>query len=204
MAVVSNNEDISDGSLIWTDLSEATGISGVANSTYYENAYKLTFNESGKYYLRAKYSDEYVYSMLITVNSDNATYLETEIDGKTYMTQAQVSKTNATFKYTGCTPEEIEELANVSYIKYKNSSTLRRGLYVIHIRTDLNAHNVYYKFNKSDEYNPNGALFQTTTYTDDYMPLQTDSFTNGILIRSRIDTYDEDGTQTKHNGILVE
>ena len=48
--------------------------------------------------------------MPITVNSDNTTYLETEIDGKMYMTQAQVSKTNATFKYTGCTPEEIEKM----------------------------------------------------------------------------------------------
>ena len=170
----------------------------------------------------------------VSVNADNTTYLETEIDGKTYMTQAQVSKTNTTFKYTGCTPEEIEELANVSYIKYRNSSILHRGLYVSHVRTDLNAHTIYYKFNKSDEYNPNGDLFQTTTYTDDYMPLQTDSFTNGILTRSRIDTYDElgrvysvvtinyntdgsvksksgyyytydeDGTQTKHNGIPAE
>ena len=87
--------------------------------------------------------------MPIAVNSDNTTYLETEIDGKMYMTQAQVSKTNATFKYTGCTPEEIETLANVSYIKYKNSSVLHRGLYVSHIRTDLNAYTIYYKFNKS-------------------------------------------------------
>ena len=77
-------------------------------------------------------------------------------------------------------------------------------------------------------------MFQTTTYTDDYMPLQTDSFTNGIITRSRVNTYDElgraysvvtinynadgsvksktgyyytydeNGTQTKHNGILAE
>ena len=234
VAVVSNNEDISDGSLVWESLSGTTGISGVADSTYYENAYKLTFNESGKYYLRAKYNEQYVYSMPIVVNADNTTYLETEIDGRTYMTQAQVSKTNATFKYTGCTPEEIEKLSNISYIKYKNSSILHRGLYVSHVRTDLNAHTIYYKFNKSDEYNPSGALFQTTTYTDDYMPLQVDSFTDGVLIRSRINTYDElgrtysvvtinykvdgsvksksgyyytydeYGTQTKHNGIPVE
>ena len=234
VAVVSNNEDISDGSLVWNDLSESTGISGIADSTYYQNAYKLTFNESGKYYLRAKYDDEYVYSMPITVNADNTTYLETEIDGKMYMTQAQVSKTNATFKYTGCTPEEIEGLANVSYIKYKNSSILHRGLYVSHIRTDFDAYTIYYKFNKSDEYNPNGALFQTTTYTDDYMPLQVDSFASGILTKSRVTTYDElgrtysvvtinynadgsvksksgyyytydeNGTQTKHIGIPTE
>ena len=234
VAVASNNEDISDESLVWSDLSEAIGISGIVDSTYYQNAYKLTFNEDGKYYLRAKYNDKYVYSMPIAVNTDNITYLETEIDGKMYMTQAQVSKTNATFKYTGCTPEEIETLANVSYIKYKNSSTLRRGLYVTHIRTDLNAYTVYYKFNKSDEYNSSGALFQTTTYTDDYMPLQVDSFASGILTKSRVTTYDEfgrtysvvtinynadgsvksksgyyytydeDGTQTKHNGIPVE
>ena len=219
---------------MWNDLGEATGIRGIADSTYYQNAYKLTFNENGKYYLRAKYNDKYVYSMPITVNSDNTTYLETEIDGKMYMTQAQVSKINATFKYTGCTLEEIEKLANVSYIKYKNSSILHRGLYVSHVRTDLNAHTIYYKFNKSDEYNPSGALFQTTTYTDDYMPLQTDSFTDGILVRSRVNTYDElgrtysvvtinyntdgsvksksgyyytydeNGTQTKHNGIPAE
>ena len=103
-----------------------------------------------------------------------------------------------------------------------------------HIRTDLNAHTVYYKFNKSDEYNSSGALFQTTTYTDDYMPLQTDSFTDDVLIRSRVNTYDElgraysvvtinynadgsvksksgyyytydeNGTQTKHIGIPTE
>lgn len=234
VAVASNNEDISDESLVWNDLSEATGIGGVADSTYYQNAYKLTFNESGKYYLRAKYNEQYVYSMPITVNADNTTYLETEIDGKMYMTQAQVSKTNAIFKYTGCTPEEIEKLANASYIKYKNSSTLRRGLYVNHIRTDFDAYTIYYKFNKSDEYNSIGALFQTITYTDDYMPLQVDSFASGILTKSRINTYDElgrsysvvtinynadgsvksksgyyytydeDGTQTKHIGIPTE
>ena len=77
-------------------------------------------------------------------------------------------------------------------------------------------------------------MFQTTTYTDDYMALQIDSFTDGILVRSRVNTYDElgrtysvvtinynadgsvksksgyyytydeNGTQTKHNGILAE
>ena len=234
VAIVSNNEMATDASLIWSNLIDATGISGVIDSTYYQNAYKLTFNENGVYYLRAKYNDQYVYSMPIVVYTDNTIYLETEIDGKTYMTQAQVSKINATFKYTGCTPEEILTLENVTYIKYKNSSTLHRGLYVNHIRTDLNAYTIYYKFNKSDEYNSSGALFQTTTYTDDYMPLQTDSFTNGILVRSRIDTYDElgraysvvtinynadgsvksksgyyytydeDEIQTKHNGIPTE
>lgn len=234
VAIVSNNEMATDASLIWSNLIDATGISGVIDSTYYQNAYKLTFNENGVYYLRAKYNDQYVYSMPIVVYTDNTIYLETEIDGKTYMTQAQVSKINATFKYTGCTPEEIETLANVSYIKYKNSSTLRRGLYVNHIRTDLNAYTVYYKFNKSDEYNSSGALFQTATYTDDYKPLQIDSYTDGVLTRSRVNTYDElgrtysvitinynadgsvksksgyyytydeNGTQTKHNGIPAE
>lgn len=193
VAIVSNNEMATDASLIWSNLIDATGISGVIDSTYYQNAYKLTFNENGVYYLRAKYNDQYVYSMPIVVYTDNTIYLETEIDGKTYMTQAQVSKINATFKYTGCTPEEILTLENVTYIKYKNSSTLHRGLYVSHIKTDLNAYTIYYKFNKSDEYNPNGDLFQTTTYTDDYMPLQTDSFTDGVLIRSRVNTYDEFG-----------
>ena len=234
VAVASNNEDVSDESLVWTDLGESTGISGIADSTYYQNAYRLTFNKSGKYYLRAKYNEQYVYSIPITVNADNTTYLETEIDGKMYMTQAQVSKNNATFKYTGCTLEEIEELANASYIKYKNSSTMRRGLYVSHIRTDLNAYTIYYKFNKSDTYDSSGALFQTVTYNDDYMPLQVDSITDGLVTKSRITTYDElgrtysvitinyntdgsvqsksgyyytydeDGTQTKHVGIPAE
>lgn len=231
VAIVSNNDDITDESLVWTNLSEATGVSGVADSTYYQNAYKLTFNESGTYYLRAKYSDQYVYSMPITVITDNTTYLETEIDGKLYMTQAQVSKNNAMFKFTGCTPEEIETLANVEYIKYKNSSILHRGLYVNHVCTDLNAHTIYYRFNKCDEYNSSGALFQTATYNDDYKPLQIDSYSDGVFTRSRVNTYDElgrsysvitinydtdgnvtsksgyyytydeDGNQTKHNGL---
>lgn len=234
VAIVSNNEDITDESLVWADLSESANISGIVDSTYYQNAYKLTFNESGKYYLRAKCGDQYVYSMPITVITDNTTYLETEIDGNTYMTQAQVSKNNATFKYTGCTPEEIETLANVEYIKYKNSSILHRGLYVNYVRTDLNAHTIYYRFNKCDEYNSSGALFQTATYNDDYKPLQIDSYSDGVLTRSRVNTYDElgrsysvitinydtygnvtsksgyyytydeNGTQTKHNGIPVE
>ena len=100
-----------------------------------------------------------------------------------------------------------------------------------HIRTDFNAYTVYYKFNKSDEYNSSGALFQTTTYTDDYMPLQVDSITDGLVTKSRVTiydglgrtysvitinydadgnvtsksgyyyTYNENGTQTKHIGI---
>ena len=103
-----------------------------------------------------------------------------------------------------------------------------------HIRTDLNAHTIYYRFNKSDEYNSSGALFQTATYTDDYKLLQNDSYSNGILTKSRINTsaelgrtysvitinydtegnitsksgyyytYDEDGNSTKHNGIPTE
>ena len=234
VAVVSNNEDSTDESLVWTDLSESTSISGVSDSTYYQNTYKLTFNESGKYYLRAKCADRYVYSVPITINADSATYLETEIDGVTYLTQAQVSKNNATFKFTGLTPEEIEGLASAEYIKYKNSSVLHRGLYVTRVRTDLSAHTIYYRFNKSDEYNSSGALFQTATYTDDYKLLQNDSYSNGILTKSRINTYDElgrtysvitinydtegnitsksgyyytydeDGNSTKHNGIPTE
>ena len=204
----------------------------MADSTYYQNTYKLTFNENGKYYLRAKYDDQYVYSTPITVNTDSTTYLETEIDGKVYMTQAQVSKINATFKFTGCTPEEVESLANASYIKYKNSSTLHRGLYVNHVRTDSNSHIIYYTFNKCDEYNSSGVLFQTAIYNDNYKPLQVDSYSNGVLIKSRLTTYDElgrtysvitinydadgnitsksgyyytydeDGKQTKHGGFL--
>ena len=193
VAVVSNNEDSTDESLVWTDLSEAISISGVADSTYYQNAYKLTFNENGTYYLRAKCGDQYVYSVPVTVYTDNTTYLETKIDGNVYLTQAQVSKNNATFRFTGCTPEEIEKLANVEYIKYKNSSVLHRGLYVSHVRTDLNAHTIYYKFNKCDEYNSSGALFQTATYTDNYKLLQSDSYSNGVLTRSRVNTYDELG-----------
>ena len=148
------------------------------------------------------------------------------------MTQAQVAKTNATFKFTGCTPEEIEKLSSVSYIKYKNSSVLRRGLYVNHVRTDLNTHTIYYTFNKSDEYNSSGTLSQTVWYNDSYKPLQIDMFTNGVLTKSKITTYDdqgrtytvitvnydangnitsksgyyytydEDGNRTTHNGIL--
>ena len=193
VAVVSNNEDSTDESLIWMELSESTCISGTSDSTYYQNAYKLTFNESGRYYLRAKCNDQYVYSVPITVNADSTTYLETEIDGKVYMTQAQVAKTNATFKFTGCTPEEIEKLSSVSYIKYKNSSVLRRGLYVNHVRTDLNTHTIYYTFNKSDEYNSSGNLSQTVWYNDSYKPLQIDMFTNGVLTKSKITTYDDQG-----------
>lgn len=193
VAVVSNNEDSTDESLVWTNLSEATSISGVADSTYYQNAYKLTFNECGTYYLRAKCGDQYVYSMPITVYTDNTTYLKTEIDGNVYMTQAQVSKVNATFKITGCTPEEIESLTNATYIKYKNSSVLHRGLYVNHVRTDLNTHTIYYTFNKSDEYNSSGNLSQTVWYNDDYKPLQIDTYTNGVLTKSKISTYDEQG-----------
>ena len=77
-------------------------------------------------------------------------------------------------------------------------------------------------------------MFQTTTYNDNYMPLQVDSITDGIVTKSRVTTYDElgrtysvitinynadgsvksksgyyytydeNGTQTKHIGIPVE
>ena len=44
VAIVSNNEMATDASLIWSNLIDATGISGVIDSTYYQNTYKLIFN----------------------------------------------------------------------------------------------------------------------------------------------------------------
>ena len=191
VSIADNNETADDESLKWTDLSNSVSMNGVADSTYYENSYKLTFNEVGIYYLRAKCNDKYVYSIPIVVNADNTNYLETEFDGKVYMTQAQVSRGSASFKFTGCTPEEVDELENTMYIKYKNSSTLHKGLYVSYVRTD--SYCLYYTYSQTDDYNSSGAMFQKTTYNENYKPTQVDNYSEGILTKSKTTTYDELG-----------
>ena len=107
------------------------------------------------------------------------------------MTQAQVSRGNASFKFTACTPEEIDELANATYIKYKNSSTLHKGLYVSYVRTG--SYYLYYTYNQTDDYNSSGVMFQKTTYNENYKPTQVDNYSEGILTKSKITTYDELG-----------
>ena len=189
VSIADNNETADDESLEWTDLSSSVSMNGVEDFTYYENAYKLTFNEVGTYYLRAKCNDKYVYSIPIIVNADNTNYLETEFDGKIFMTQAQVSRGSASFKFTGCTPEEVDELENTMYIKYKNSSILHKGLYVSYVRTD--SYCLYYTYNQTDDYNSSGALFQKTTYNENYKPTQVDNYSEGILTKSKSTTYDE-------------
>lgn len=107
------------------------------------------------------------------------------------MTQAQVSRGSASFKFTNCTPEEVDELENTMYIKYKNSSTLRKGLYVSYVRTD--SYCLYYTYNQTDDYNSSGAMFQKTTYNENYKPTQVDNYSEGILTKSKTTTYDEFG-----------
>lgn len=199
VAVVNNNQNQNDESLVWTALSDTTAISGVADSAYYVNAYKLSFNSVGKYYLRAKYNGNYVYSVPINVSNmkENTEFEDVEFGDKTYNVHIfQWTRNNAAFYVVDYAPEEIEDLfSNVTYIKYQNTETSDRGLTVSYVDADLSSYSIIrYKYKQEESFHrSNGQLYGRMIYNDIYKPIKYESYENEKLKHETFTYYDDQG-----------
>ena len=198
VAVVNNNERQDSESLSWIDLSDTTPVSGISDTTYYSNSYKLTFNTVGTYYLRAKVGEHYVYSVPINVTdmSTNTEFEDVEFDGQTYNVHIfQNTRNNASFYVVDYSPEEIENLfKNVTYIKHKNTENSNRGLTVSYVKSNLSSYCiVYYKYKQEDLYHLDGDIFGRMIYDDNYRPKKVESYENGKLTHETFTYYDDKG-----------
>ena len=199
VAVVNNNQNQNDESLVWADLSDTTAISGVADNTYYSNAYRLNFNSIGKYYLRAKYNGNYIYSVPINVSdmSVNSEFKDVEFGDQTYNVHiSQWTRNNAVFYVVDYAPEEIEDLfSNVTYIKYQNTETSDRGLTVSYVDADLSSYSIIrYKYKQEESfYRSNGQLYGRMIYNDIYKPIKYESYENEKLKHETFTYYDDQG-----------
>ena len=198
VAVVNNNERQDSESLSWIDLSDTTPVSGISDTTYYSNSYKLTFNTVGIYYLRTKVGEHYVYSVPINVTdmSTNTEFEDVEFNGQTYNVHIfQRTNNNASFYVVDRAPEEIENLfKNVTYIKHKNTENSNRGLTVSYVKSDLSSYCiVYYKYKQEDLYHLDGDIFGRMIYDDNYRPKKVESYENGKLTHETFTYYDDKG-----------
>lgn len=194
---VANNKNQNDESLVWNDLSNTVAISGVADSTYYENGQKLTFNSTGTYYLRAKYNDNYVYSVPISVNNmkENTKFQEVEFGEKTYNVHIfQWTRNKAAFYVVDYAPEEIENLfSGVEYIKYRFTENSDRGLVVSYVDANLGSYCIVnYKYDADVYYHSDGQIYQKQ-YFENGKQVKLERFENGKLVQDTLKTYDELG-----------
>ena len=105
---------------------------------------------------------------------------------------SQDTHNNASFYIIDYSPEEIENLfKNVTYIKYRNTENIDRGLTVSYVKSDLSSYCiVYYKYNQEELYHLDGTIFSKMIYDDNYRPSKYERYKDGRLTRETFTFYD--------------